>query len=163
MINSSSVRVLGIDPGLNRTGWAIVEAKGNSYFHIASGVIKTSASNDLALRLNKIFVELGGNIDEHKPSAAAIENTYVNQNFASSLQLAHARAACMLSCANAQVGVREYQAKSVKKLLTGSGNADKEQMLKMLSLMLPSLTNIGADEADAIAIALTHLISCPAH
>lgn len=152
-------RVLGIDPGLNRTGWAVLENRDNAYFHIASGVIKTNANDNLAIRLKKIYAELGQQISQHMPAESAIENTYVNTNFNSSLQLAHARATCVLACATADLSVSEYQAKSVKKILTGSGNADKEQVLKMLSLMLPTLFNLKSDEADAIAIALTHMLN----
>lgn len=214
--------ILGIDPGLQRTGWAIIEKnRSNQRFTLhASGIItaparkirtaaaasSASAANstataapsqpiqnlislaeykkqaaaastaatataDLSRTLAAIFSQLSTIIATYSPDEAAIENTYVNVDFAASLKLAQARAAALIACATAAVKITSYQAKTVKKVVTGSGNADKTQVQRVLPLYLNldsdlnpkpiqsgQLSKRRSDETDAIAIALCHLL-----
>ncbi|MBA8666399.1 crossover junction endodeoxyribonuclease RuvC [Holosporaceae bacterium 'Namur'] len=149
-------KIIGIDPGLNCTGWGIIEMWGSNLGYIASGVIKTKSTNYLSSRLASIFVTLNDILEEFAPNAAAIEETYVNSNFGSSLKLAHARAAAMLSLETKGLPPIAYQAKQVKKAVVGYGGADKLQMIRMINLLLPTAKLQKADAADAIAIAICH-------
>ena len=128
MTQNNSCLFLGIDPGLRKTGWGIVKNQGSSISYVLSGVIQTRSKGDMSQKLLHIFQELEGTIKQHNLQSVAIENTYVNVNYDSSLKLAQARAAAILACARCGYGITEYQAKMVKKRLTGSGNADKEQV-----------------------------------
>ena len=158
--------ILGIDPGLLHTGWAVICKKNNKDLsYIDSGVIHSipkigngqKKSQYFAIKLGLIFAELEKIINRHKPNTTAIENTYVNTNFNSSLKLSQARAAAILACTVNDLQITEYQAKTVKKTLTGSGIADKTQMTKMINLYLRDVIMIRSyDEADAIAIAICH-------
>ncbi len=154
--------VIGIDPGLRYTGWGIVSIDKSVLSYIASGVIKnTLATEEISVRLGIIFKELTGILKRYQPVEAAIENIYVNTNFKTSISLAQARAAAMIACDYMQIRIVEYQAKTVKKVITGSGNSDKEQVLQMLGFYLPNIksqikTNKTHDETDAIAIAVCH-------
>jgi len=149
-------RVLGIDPGLLETGWGVVEIAGQRLQYIASGVIKTSSTAALSNRLLHIHNNIQQIVIEFMPQAAAIEDTYVNNNFGSSLKLSHARAAAILSLAINNIAAAEYPAKTVKKSLVGNGNADKEQVQAMLALLLKGLVIKNNNEADAIAVAICH-------
>lgn len=163
-------KILGIDPGLVTTGWGIIE-RGNTcdLKYIASGVIRSNTISKnsqfrgkkedfLHERITYIFKILSDVISNYKPTVAAIENTYVNINQHSSLKLAHARAAAIIACSVAGLTVSEYQAKTIKKILVGTGKAEKVQLSKFLSFYLPNMRqNITVlDESDAIAIAVCH-------
>lgn len=148
--------ILGIDPGLQRTGWAVIESNNRNNRYIASGVVATDPKLSIELRLLKINQGLAEVITAYRPGVMAVEQTYVNKNFESSLKLAHARAASILTAAIAGLQVVEYQAKTVKKTLVGSGKAEKDQLMRMLSMLIPGLTITQSDEADAIAIAICH-------
>ena len=149
-------RILGVDPGLVETGWSIVDIFNRRLEYIASGVIKTDINLPIPQRLLSIHQGITTVIEQHEPMTAAIENTYVNSNFASSLKLAHARAASMLPLAAAGLTIEEYPAKTVKKCLVGNGKADKEQMQAMLKLLLGGMVIKNNNEADAVAIAICH-------
>ena len=150
-------RFLGIDPGLNFTGWGVIDYISNDKFnYIASGVIKTSTKMDYHLRLNHIFTEALKIITLHSPIYAAIEDTYVNVNNKSSIMLAQAKAASIIAITQNNLPITEYAAKKIKKTISGSGNADKSQIIKMMSYWLPNITVKLPDEADALAIALCH-------
>ena len=148
--------ILGIDPGLNKTGFAIIEKNRDQFRIIKSGVITTSASDELSKRLKQIYTSLCEIIASTKIDLAGIEDTYVNNNYASSLKLAHARASAILAIANHNIPISEISAKTVKKTITGSGSADKQQVEKMINLMLspPQATFNSHDESDAISISL---------
>jgi crossover junction endodeoxyribonuclease RuvC len=137
------IRIIGIDPGLNKTGWAVVDKIGYDPIYVGSGIIKTSTN------LNVV-------IEEFKPNFGAIENTYINKNFGSSLDLSHARAALILALAANNLDISEYQAKTIKKTITGSGAADKDQVCHMLKMMYGNISFNSSDESDALAIAVTH-------
>ena len=157
-------RFLGIDPGLNFTGWGVVKYKGaDSFSYVASGVIKTSIKTTHAERLNQIFLKSLEIIRRYTPEVAAIEDTYVNINNQSSIKLAQAKAATIIATSQSKIPLIEYPAKKVKKTITGSGNADKSQMMKMIKYWLPDVSTkvlaplfLTSDEADALAIALCY-------
>jgi crossover junction endodeoxyribonuclease RuvC len=149
------MRIMGIDPGLQRTGWGIVDSRGSRLTHVGHGVIATDAKAGTAQRLAAIFDGLTEAIALWRPAAAAIEETFVNANAASSLKLGLARGAAMLAPARAALEVTEYPANLVKKSLTGAGHADKGQMQAMIKILLSGVT-APADAADALAVAICH-------
>jgi len=149
-------RILGIDPGLLHTGWAIIDIKGNERRYIASGVILPPTKLDLAERLAFIFNNVSELCEEFQPNECGIEIIFVNKNGKTTLLLGHARAAAITAVAVKNIAVFEYEPNKVKKALTSMGHADKEQIYKMLSILLPDAHPKTADESDAIAIALTH-------
>jgi crossover junction endodeoxyribonuclease RuvC len=149
-------RIIGIDPGLVHTGWAVIEAVGNERHYVASGVILPPAKSPLPERLSFIFNELGAVLDLWKPDECGIEITFVNQNPTTTLLLGHARAAAILAVANRGIPVYEYEPNKIKKAITGQGHADKNQIDAMVRVLLPAAKPKTADESDALAIALTH-------
>ena len=150
---------LGIDPGLRKTGWGIIIRNGNQLKYLASGLIKNDKSSDLiALSLLGIFNGISKVISDYKPSYVAIENTYVNNNPLSSLKLAQARAAAIIACAKYGIIPSEYQASTIKKIVSGKGNADKNDIHKMITLQLGYISTESHDETDAIAIAMCNAL-----
>ncbi len=148
--------ILGIDPGLLHTGWAVIESAGQVRKYIASGVILPKPKDDLALRLAKIFNEVLKLCETFNPDECAIEITFVNNNPTSTLLLGHARAAAIVAVGTREIPVFEIQPNVIKKAITGSGHADKTQITSMVKILLPNSKPKTADEADAIAIALAH-------
>ena len=150
-------RFLGIDPGLNFTGWGLIDyINANKFTYIASGVIKTIPKMEYSQRLNHIFNQVLQVIESYNPEYAAIEDTYVNVNNKSSIMLAQAKAASMIAMSQNDISLVEYAAKKVKKTISGTGNADKSQIIKMINYWLPNIAVKLSDEADALAIALCH-------
>ncbi|MDR3208515.1 MAG: crossover junction endodeoxyribonuclease RuvC [Rickettsiales bacterium] len=152
----SERRVIGIDPGLVHTGWAVIDSVGSGRHYVASGVILPSTKGVLPARLSFIFNELGALLDLWKPDECGIEITFVNQNPTTTLLLGHARAAAILAIATRGIPIYEYEPNKIKKAITGAGHADKSQIDAMVRLLLPSAKPKTPDEADAIAIALAH-------
>lgn len=150
------MRIIGIDPGLNNTGWGIIEKDGNRLGYIASGVIKPQANLTMAERLHKIDSELDKIISLYKPQTSAIEETFVNKSGAASLKLGMARGAAFLAPARAGLEVAEYSANKIKKSVVGAGHADKNQIQVMVKILLPKADFRTADAADALAIAICH-------
>lgn len=148
--------ILGIDPGLQHTGWGIIKQNGSALSYVASGVIHTKSSESVALRIKKIHLSLTEVINLYKPTESALEETFVNMNSQSSLKLAHARGAIMLSLSIHNLPVFEYSTRLIKKTVTGSGKADKIQIKQMISLLLPGIQIANEDEADAVATAICH-------
>ncbi len=148
--------LLGLDPGLNSTGWGVISAIGNRLTHIANGQITTRPADPLALRLARIFDELCDVILAHQPAGAAVEETFLNKNPQSTLKLGHARGVALVAIARAGVDVGEYAARLVKKAIVGTGAADKQQVHAMVSRLLPGVKIAGADAADALAVAICH-------
>lgn len=146
--------ILGVDPGLNTTGWGVVRSDGNSIKFIGCGAIKTKSNTPIPQRLREIFESLKAVIDEYKPDKAALEEVFVNMNSLSSMKLTKARAASMLAMATNDLEISEYSTRYVKKVITGSGSADKLQMMKMLGILMPGLDITQHDEADAVAVAV---------
>jgi crossover junction endodeoxyribonuclease RuvC len=157
------MRILGVDPGLQKTGWGIVEAEGASLKYIACGTIKTKASDPLSERLLTIDHGLSQVIVMHKPNSSAIEETFVNKNPASALKLGIARGAAFLPPARAGLHVAEYPANLVKKTIVGAGHASKDQIAMMVKTLLPLACPDSEDAADALAIAICHAQHAASH
>lgn len=149
-------RVLGIDPGLLHTGWAVVESCGQSRKYIASGVILPNPKLEMSQRLVTIFRELNKICETFNPDECGIEIIFVNKNPKTTLLLGQARAAAIVAVANYEIPVFEYEPNVIKKALTGAGHADKVAVDKMVKMLLPVACPKTPDEADAIAIALAH-------
>lgn len=150
--------ILGIDPGLQNTGYGLISHQKHRLQFIAAGLIKTKAKDDFAAKLLTLYQGLSEVIRTYKPDVFAIEETFYNTNARTSLILGHARGVLMLAGANAGLTVNEYAAKSVKKALTGNGNAGKEQVKYMVERILnySGLPEKNFDISDALAVALTH-------
>jgi crossover junction endodeoxyribonuclease RuvC len=149
-------RILGLDPGLGTTGWAIIRADGNRLGHVANGQFKTDAAFPLAQRLARLAEQLEAMIAEHEPEAAAVEEVFVNQNPQSTLKLGQARGVALLCAARRGIAVGEYSPTLVKKAVVGTGGAEKAQVHAMVSRLLPGTDIAGPDAADALAVAITH-------
>ena len=150
------VRILGVDPGLRRTGWGVVVAEGTRLSYVASGLVQSNEEDPLAERLRALHDGLSAVVRQHAPDEAAVEETFVNANARSTLKLGHARAVALLVPALAGLTVAEYAANLVKKTVVGAGHADKVQVGAMIRLLLPKADPASADAADALAVAITH-------
>lgn len=148
--------ILGIDPGLQKTGWGLVEINGQTLRFRGCGLIKTPAGESTARRLAFLHDSLSEVVRLHHPQSAAIEETFVNTNALSALKLGQARGVLMAVPALFGLEVAEYAANTVKKSVTGSGHAAKNQIQMMVRRLLPACGPIGADEADALAVAICH-------
>lgn len=149
------MRVIGIDPGLRRTGWGVIETSGTRLRHVANGVC-ASEGEDLATRLLSLFDQLSEVIAREAPEAAAVECTFVSKDAAGTLKLGQARAVALLAPARAGLPVAEYAPNAVKKAVVGVGHADKVQVQHMVRLQFPGVRAAGPDAADALAVALCH-------
>jgi crossover junction endodeoxyribonuclease RuvC len=155
-MNRGTIRIIGFDPGLRRTGWGVIESDGVRLCYIASGTITPPKEDDLAYRLSALFDAVTSVIQSFSPSEAAVEETFVNENPRSTLKLGQARGAVLLAPARLGLKVAEYTPNLVKKSVTGTGHAEKQQIQAMISFLLPKASFESADEADALAIAITH-------
>jgi len=149
------MRVLGIDPGLRRLGWGVIEQSGSHLRHVANGTVE-SGGDSLAARLLSLHVALTKVVARHAPDAAAVEQTFVNRDAAGTLKLGQARAIALLVPAQAGLAVGEYAPNAVKKAVVGVGHADKGQIAHMVGLQFPGVALAGPDAADALAVALCH-------
>ncbi len=149
-------RILGIDPGLLHTGWAVIDVVGASHKYIASGVILPPTKEAFAQRLCCIFRSVREICEKFEPNECSMEITFVNKNPTTTLALGHARAAAIVAVADCDIPLFEYEPNKIKKALTSAGHADKEQVYKMVRMLLPMARPKTADESDAIAIALAH-------
>lgn len=149
------MRILGLDPGLRKTGWGLINADGWRVSHIANGVCVTEGT-DLADRLASLYHKLVEVVDEHQPEVAAVESTFVNRDGAGTLKLGQARGIVLLVPALAGLKVYEYAPNTVKKAVVGIGHAEKRQVEHMVRAQLPRAKMNGPDSADALAIALAH-------
>ena len=149
-------RILGLDPGLRLTGWGLIECNGNRLTHIAHGTIKVNTKQDLDLRLKDLFDGLSKVIRALPPHEAAVEETFLNKNPATTLKLGLARGVVMVAPAAQGIRVGEYSANHVKKTVVGAGHADKEQVKTMINYLLPACGELSYDEADAVAVAICH-------
>lgn len=151
-----AIRIIGIDPGLRRTGWGIVESLGNSLRFVASGTVKSDDKADLASRLCQLHDGLAEILHSHVPHEAAVEQTFVNKDASATLKLGQARGIAMLVPARAGLRVAEYAPNAVKKAVIGVGHGDKKQIHMMVRVLMPKATFEGDDAADALAIAICH-------
>lgn len=152
----SPIRILGIDPGLRRTGWGVIDIDGNRLMYVGCGSVESRDTLSLAERLLAIHEGLGRVLGEFKPLEAAVEQTFVNKDGASTLKLGQARGVAMLAPAQFGISVAEYAPNQVKKTVVGAGHADKNQIRVMLGVLLPKADPKTPDAADALAIAITH-------
>jgi crossover junction endodeoxyribonuclease RuvC len=150
------IRILGIDPGLRRTGWGVVEIAGNRLGFLACGSVMTRDDDGLAVRLLTIYDGLMRIFDEFRPDEAAVEATFVNRDAKATLKLGQARGIAMVVPAKAGVPVAEYAPNLVKKSIVGAGHGDKAQVRMMIGVLLPKANPSSEDAADALAIAVTH-------
>lgn len=150
------VRVLGIDPGSQVTGWGVVEAAPRGARRIAAGVAKPSGA-DAARRLAHLAVELGRLLDEWQPAALAMERAFVGRNAASALKLGEVRGALLAVAGQRGIPVVDYPPATVKVAVTGSGRAEKDQVARGVNLILGGDHGAG-DATDALAIAICHLL-----
>lgn len=153
---AETVRIIGIDPGLRRTGWGVIESDGVRLSYVACGTVATDANSQLSMRLAEIYEGLNGVLRSYEPAEAAVEQTFVNRDAAATLKLGQARGIALLVPALAGLGVAEYAPNAVKKTVTGTGHGGKEQIRAMLRFLLPRAEPDSADSADALAIAITH-------
>jgi len=153
---TNAIRIIGLDPGLRRTGWGVVACEGARLVHIAHGVIAPPEKAAFSDRLLMLFEGLCEVIAAHAPHEAAVEEVFVNMNPSSTLKLGHARACALIAPARAGLPVAEYAARLVKKSIVGTGAADKDQIGFMIRRLLPTAGETSADAADALAVAITH-------
>ena len=153
------MRVLGIDPGSNITGYGVVDQQGNRLIHVDNGCIVTGAKNPLHIRLKSIYSGLQEVILRYQPDAVSIENIFFSVNAGSALKLGQARGAAILSAVNADKEVFEYTPMQVKSAVVGYGKASKDQVQKMTKVLLNLPEVAQADAADALAVAICHLNS----
>ena len=149
--------VLGIDPGLNNTGWGLVSYINNTFGYIASGTIKNGSAIETCLKLKNIYDKLINVIQKETPTECAIEDTFVNKNPRISLKLGYAKGVAMLAATKNNLQVFEYAPREIKSAFAGSGKASKEQMTGMLKYLLPLHKASSEHEVDALAIAICHI------
>jgi crossover junction endodeoxyribonuclease RuvC len=153
---NSTIRIIGIDPGLRRTGWGIIDTLGNSLRFVASGTVTSDDKADLASRLCQLHDGLADVIHLHQPHEAAVEQTFVNKDATATLKLGQARGIAMLVPARAGLPVAEYAPNAVKKAVIGVGHGEKQQIHMMIKVLMPKAVFSGNDAADALAIAICH-------
>jgi len=151
-----AIRIIGIDPGLRRMGWGIVETLGNSLRFVAAGTVRSDDKAALATRLCQLHDGLVDILHSQAPHEAAIEITFVNKDAGATLKLGQARGIAMLVPARAGLVVAEYAPNAVKKAVIGVGHGDKKQIQMMVKVLMPKAIFDGADSADALAIAICH-------
>jgi crossover junction endodeoxyribonuclease RuvC len=150
------VRILGIDPGLRRTGWGVIETQGSRLSFVAAGVILSDEKLPLSERLRQIHAGIVAALGAWSPDESAIEETFVNKDAKATLKLGHARGVAMLACAQGGLSVAEYAPNQVKKTVVGAGHAEKGQVQMMIKVLLPKAEFPNADAADALAVAICH-------
>jgi crossover junction endodeoxyribonuclease RuvC len=150
------MRILGLDPGLRHTGWGVIEASGSRLSHVANGAVDSDKDRPIQERLLQLCEGVTRVIAEFRPAEAAIEETFVSVNGASTLKLGQARGAILLAPARAGIPVAEYPATLIKKSLVGTGHAGKQQVGMMVRMLFPGCELHGPDAADALAAAVCH-------
>jgi crossover junction endodeoxyribonuclease RuvC len=156
MLAPHPIRILGIDPGLRKCGWGVIETLGTKLSFVACGSVEPSDKLALSERLKLIHEGLADVIRRLEPHEAAIEETFVNKDARATLKLGAARGAAMVPPALAGLSVAEYAPNQVKKTVVGSGHAEKQQIRMMIGVLLPKADPRTEDAADALAIAICH-------
>ncbi len=152
----SAIRIIGIDPGLRRTGWGVVESQGNTLRFVAAGSVTSDDKAALAARLVQIHDGLADVLKRVAADEAAVEQTFVNKDASATLKLGQARGIALLVPALAGLPVAEYAPNQVKKAVIGVGHGEKAQIHMMVKVLLPKATFDSHDAADALAIAICH-------
>lgn len=155
-MKSNLIRIIGIDPGLRRTGWGVIESDGVRLTYVASGHVVSTQTEDLAFRLREIYEGLAGVLSSYRPQEAAVEETFVNENAKATLKLGQARGIALLAPSMRGIRVAEYTPNLIKKTVVGAGHAEKKQVQVMIGFLLPKAKFESPDEADALAIAICH-------
>ena len=155
-MTNAPLRILGLDPGLRRTGWGVVACAGSRLSLVAHGTVAVPEDQPMASRLHQLLEAVCALVELHAPHEAGVEEVFVNANGRSSLLLGQARACSLLAPARFGLPVAEYNTVTVKKAVTGTGAADKEQVGFMVRRLLPGVGEAGADACDALAVAITH-------
>lgn len=150
------VRIMGLDPGLHRMGWGVIDCAGTRLSHVAHGVIVTRAADAMGIRLLALHEEVSRIIAELNPGAIAVEQAFVFKDPLAALKLGHARAVAILAAAQAGLDIAEYAPNHIKKSVVGVGHAGKEQVQAMVKRLLPACGVDQADAADALAAAIAH-------
>jgi crossover junction endodeoxyribonuclease RuvC len=158
------VKIFGIDPGSERTGYGCVETDGSRHRLVACGAITLAAGTSFPNRLLVIHRQLGELMRHWHPDCAAIENLFHATNVRSALRLGHARGVAMLAAVEAGLPVAEYSPSEIKRAVVGYGRAEKHQVQRMVALVLGlSEAPTPHDAADALAVAICHAHSQPRH
>ena len=152
----AAVRILGLDPGLRKTGWGMITLEGTKLGFLGCGVVQSDGDLELALRLKQLFEAIGRVVEEWEPDEVAVEETFVNKDAKATLKLGHARGVALLVPALAGLSVAEYPANLIKKTVVGAGHAEKRQIQAMVRVLLPKADPLSDDAADALAVAITH-------
>ena len=153
------MRILGIDPGSRITGYGLVEQQGSRLLHVDNGAIFTDKATDFPGRLKLIFEGISAVIAQYRPEAVAVEDIFFSTNVNSALKLGQARGAAIAAAVHAGLPVFEYTALQVKKAVVGEGKAAKEQVQKMVRVLLGLPEVAQADASDAVAVAICHINS----
>lgn len=156
------MRIIGLDPGLRRTGWGVVTLERGRLSYAACGAVTTDADAPLAERLAALHRGLVALLETEGPDVAAVEETFVNKDARATLKLGQARGAVLLAPAMRGLPVAEYAPNQVKKAVVGVGHADKAQIQHMVRRLLPGAEPATADAADALAVAICHALIAPA-
>lgn len=159
---STGRRILGLDPGVQATGWGLVQQEEGRCVYVASGTLTPKRGDSLAARLHQLDKALDEVVAEYQPDEAAVESPFAGVNIRAAFSLGLARAVCLLAPARVGLEVAEYAPRLVKKAVIGSGRAEKEQIRFMVGRLLPGANPDSFHAADALAIALTHYLRCPA-
>jgi len=152
-------RIIGIDPGSLRTGYGIVDVRGNAVTPVMWGVIRTDGEDSFPDRLHKIHTELSSLILLHRPTEAAVEKVFLAKNPSSALKLGQARGAAIVTCRAHGLAVHEYSAKEIKSAATGYGAAPKEQVAGMVARLLGLRAPVPEDASDALAMAFCRAVT----
>ena len=155
-MNTTAIRIIGIDPGLRNMGWGVVDTLGSRLVFVACGSVHSDAMASTGERLRQLHEGLAAVIATHGPDEAAVEETFVNRDPQSALKLGQARGIALVVPALAGLPVAEYAANVVKKTVVGAGHAQKEQVMMMVKVLLPKSDGLSADAFDALAVAITH-------
>ena len=152
------MRILGIDPGLQTTGFGVIDAQGSALRYVASGTIRTThlPLGDLPGRLKVLYDGIREVVQRYTPEVATVEIVFVNVNPQSTLLLGQARGACLTSLVSCDLTVAEYTALQMKKAVVGHGRAAKSQVQEMVRRLLDLPGLPGTDAADALGLAITH-------
>jgi crossover junction endodeoxyribonuclease RuvC len=150
------IRILGLDPGLRKTGWGVIASEGTKLSFVGCGCIESDGTLPLSERLKQLHEGIAGVIAAFEPDETAVEETFVNRDPQSALKLGQARGIALVVPAIAGLSVAEYAANLVKKTVVGVGHADKKQVQMMIRVLLPKAETKSADAADALAVAICH-------
>ena len=155
-MSGEAIRIIGIDPGLRRTGWGVIDTDGVRLAFVSCGSVVSDDAESLGLRLRQIFDGLSEVLSRLQPKEAAVEQTFVNRDATATLKLGQARGIALLVPALLGIEIAEYAPNAVKKTVIGAGHGDKMQIRAMVKCLLPRAAPDSADAADALAIAITH-------